>query len=1475
MGGIFRKSAIFGSSLLLCCLLFAFLHNLKPQFQKTEKEYAEKIAVNLSPQTPRADLSAVLYNNGYVTDRKDADFVADTLTARLKRMPFSNLYRLQKRAYGQVPMLVADSLGVLGNRIEASKERIGVTGDLPPADSLPSELDLHLGEGAIAVSIRPEERESCNGVIVRLTTYYHDSLGNAADSVAGYAKTDRQGKALFRGLDKKRGYSVLPIRRGYEYGAMRGVHSGKFKRDTYPFVFQQQEHRVQMMGNATLKQIKNDGTLTVRTPSEYKATVVKWFVLVILGWWLLWLVMVLRKKRFDPVIIAAAMLLTGFCVLMMFSIQNPLTEELRGVEMATGVLMGLAVVIAAQFIDFVKFYQNRYPLDFDIVVSSFRWLFLPFKRKVAYLAEVLKGYYPWYKKTGALLLLVLCLPFGILNLLQIHRLNGIVEKLCRKLPKGLGWLVLAIILTALLWTPLGQEVGGMKVNLRLGSLTFQPSEMAKYLILFFMAAFFTQSADTIIEYSRPTKTRMMGKIWSKVKTLGWVIVGLAVLMGMYAALGDMGPALVIGIAFVLLYSLVKSKVNLENLSEDDKWRRIFTCDFAMLLYGVASFAACIIAGYFIGNALVGALFWFVAWIAFGLLRHRQFFETAVLMNLLVFTFVFGGQLMQKIPALAGTDTAERFEQRTRMCVNTWGELDAMHAGAHAEAVSNTQVANGLWGIATGGLTGQGLGKGNPNLIPAFHTDMILSSIGEQTGLVGMVLVLLVLALLLRRMMVAGYKAGHPFAFYFCIGAAIVTGVQFFIIVLGSSGMVPLTGITVPFLSYGRVSMILNLVAVGVVLSFSQNEKAEKDDAVTEEVRKHSVGEYNYPASIVSWTFVALALFTMCVWHYYGFWKRGETLVHPAFVHNSQGTPLIEYNPRIALLTKAMWAGNIYDRNGLLLATSDKNRIHADDYDDYGIRREYIENMKKSRQRRYYPFGEHLFFMVGDQNNGLFFSYNENNPTGYMAEVQHLAYLRDYDNILRDKNGNAVRVWLAGKAKGRFIDGIRPDTLSYVVRDHKALVKYLEKGPEGLPLKAHNERVCKGNYDLYLTVDAQLQTNLQNRLSEYAKTPALKGNPLLRISVVVLDAENGDLLTSANYPIPDYQRLREEDLAGNISYSDNCKDIRKWKAYTDRDLGLTYQTMPGSTAKVMSAMAGLQKLGPAAADRKYLITQEEIIERGKASEPHGYDVTMRDAIVRSSNCYFINLVNDNELYWNLDSVYEAVGTSIGGIVPYFFAYDGTRIQNIREKIRQNEGTALVKYQRYKEGKTRQKMNEGEWRWAWGQGYEHFELQASPLNMARVAAAVVNDGVMPTTQYVMPIGSYAQSLRQEGGIPLLSATSSKILRGYMLEEAANQKRRNRTILPAFVGGKTGTPERYRIDREIRYYNRWTKSYNTRPHVKKMNDGWYMFFIEGSGCANGHPLAVAVRMERSTGSGAAVRLTKAVILEALYECGYLNDK
>lgn len=1482
-------------TVLLVGMFLSFLHNIDKRHASVIEDLKNRRAVVLSPDCREKDLSEIIFNNGYAESEKDANFIASVLVTRQKENGhLPSLYTLQKRLFGQVPASMADSCGVLAKRLQKSYENLGL--DLP---LLPLNKDkIKPGDGKITVSVyqkveskkwwkkllRFEDEIPCQDVPVRLIAHFRDSLNQPDTTIIGFILTDTKGLAVFDGLDTESSYSVLPIKKGFEYGTSRGTRGGKWLMDKpsegLRYSFEQKEHRILLFNNDNLKQIKADRTILVRSPQEYKEIVVKWFSYIMLAWWVLLLVMIIKKKKFSGALVASCMFLTGLCVLMMFSMQDPLNDELHGAGMGEGVVYGLAACVFFQFVDFVKFYQNNSKVGFDIPINIFRWFFKPYRQKVTGLASILKSDKGFIKKLFALILVLITIPFLFLDLLQITRLSKAVDKLCEKLPKGIGWLIAALLLTAMLWVPgLGQSIGGMKVNLNLFGLVFQPSEIAKYLILLFMAAFFTQQADTIIAYSQPHRVDMLG---SKLKTLLWIIIGLAALMAMYLVLGDMGPGLVISITFILLYSLIKSKVNLEHLDEEGRWKRIFTCDFAMLVYGLLTFAVFLIIGYKLGHMMLFGGLWFAFWFALGLIVFKkQLFESALLLNAIVFLFIFGGRVIGYLDKDAG----KRFEERVSMCSNTWGAIDLDNIGPDltpAKPVSNTQVANGLWALATGGIRGQGWGGGKPSLVPAFHTDMILSSIGEQMGWIGLLMVMIALAVLLRKMAVIGYRVGHPFAFYLCLGFAIVIGVQFFVIALGSTGVIPLTGVTVPFLSFGRVSMILNLAAFGIVLSLCNNVR-EDETAVSASVRQKAVEQYSYPIAMVTMVFLFFAISTLLVWQYYQLWKRDNTLIHPVYVHNTEGKPVVEYNPRINLLVRNMDAGRIYDRNGILLATSDKTEIQPNTYVDLGIDQEQLNNMLKRNQKRYYPMGEQMFFMVGDINTGVLFSYDENHPVGYMAEAQHLSYLRGFDNVLYDKDGNPIKVKLRSEDWKENTYLTPKDTVSdpILLRDYSELLKFLKDGIDGKKVEQHNRKVKEEKYDLHLTVDAALQADLQNSIASYMHEK-YRGNAhfhLMRVSAVVLDAENGDLLASANYPLPNYNTIIEESKTHNY-YSDNFRK-KDWDAYTDVDLGTVFRTMPGSTAKVMSAMAGLMKEGTAAANKTYSITAEDAVEIGRGGivlEPLGPQVNMEISIVKSSNCYFMNLVNDLDLYACLDSIYKTTGVSIGSQVPYYYTVkkDNSWRDGFDTKVRENRNTALIKYESYRNDVRRgihRKMDAAEWKWAWGQGYYQHELQASPLNMARVASTVVNNGRMPITQYLLGNNKYERELRNVGSIQLLKSEEASILRGYMLAEARNQKSRNGILLPTFVGGKTGTPERTRVLSERRVYNKRTNQYRTYRREEKLNDGWYMFFVEGD--ATHHPIAVAVRMERGLGSGPAVRLTGNLLLDCLNRHGYIRNE
>ena len=362
-------------------------------------------------------------------------------------------------------------------------------------------------------------------------------------------------------------------------------------------------------------------------------------------------------------------------------------------------------------------------------------------------------------------------------------------------------------------------------------------------------------------------------------------------------------------------------------------------------------------------------------------------------------------------------------------------------------------------------------------------------------------------------------------------------------------------------------------------------------------------------------------------------------------------------------------------------------------------------------------------------------------------------------------------------------------------------------------------------------------------------PQYSNKRLLRVSAVVLDAYSGDLLASALYPLPNKDSLVVHE--SEKSYKDGNFG-KKQRAWTDRDLGLAFFTAPGSTAKVMTALAGLQKEGRSAAKKSFFIHSEERVEMG--IEPIG-NVTMEDAIVKSSNCYFINLMNYFNLYSALDSIYAATGARLEFVTPYYFRYT-PMIEERQEKwksiVSSHQSEGLARYQSYIASKKPSKMNFGAWQWAWGQG----TLSATPLGMARVVSTVANGGVMPKTRFRLDDP-------QQEGIRLVSNESASILKGYMHTMAlkANGSAANAITLD-YVGGKTGTPQR------------------TLKGKRKPNDGWFIFYVDGCTVSTGnkkenHPLAVAVRIERladsGMGSGVAMRMSRDMIIPILQELGY----
>ncbi|MCU1351042.1 MAG: putative FtsW/RodA/SpoVE family cell cycle protein, partial [Acidimicrobiales bacterium] len=140
-----------------------------------------------------------------------------------------------------------------------------------------------------------------------------------------------------------------------------------------------------------------------------------------------------------------------------------------------------------------------------------------------------------------------------------------------------------------------------------------------------------------------------------------------------------------------------------------------------------------------------------------------------------------------------------------------------------------QVIQSWYALAWGGLAGTGLGLGIPDKIPVVYTDFIFAAIGEELGLLGATAVLVAFLLFVGSGLRVAIHADSAFETLLATGLTALIGIQSFIIIAGVTRLLPLTGVALPFVSYGGSSLIANYILLALLLRISDDSTRKAKD----------------------------------------------------------------------------------------------------------------------------------------------------------------------------------------------------------------------------------------------------------------------------------------------------------------------------------------------------------------------------------------------------------------------------------------------------------------------------------------------------------------------------------------------------------------------------------------------------------------------------------------------------------------------
>ena len=808
-------------STIILGLLFFQLHGvLERDLEEVPQRLANGSMMNLNDDQPGQRLNKLLQEGFYFEDRRDINLITRVITAQLRsdEASIENIGELNKRKYF-VPASEAYAQGGASfqKRVRLSRMLLGFSGPdslrfeqeqkNPPA--LPQTVSLGLGEESMEVAIEDKNGAPVAGVLVRLNLLLPEDSLYSNSVVEVYRRTTERGAGFEKafvldsggrrqlqelvayartGADGKVNFEQLAWGNSYTVLPLQpGYQFGSLQgvaglKGSETFTFQQAPHTIRLLASKDFNNLKKEGALIVRQPQE----VVKWFwiivAVVLLAFWVLHLFLSFKLPATDQLILPVVMLLTGFSFLILLSLQDPLRDRFLARDMLGYFGLGTAVMFLLQLFDLKRFTPDA-------------GLYRMFYRHPQ--VDTATGW-PWALAAGALLLLTVI--FGS-----------------------------------------GPEGSGVKVNL----FGFQPSELVRFLLLLFLAGFFTANETFIAGYATAQKR------W-QFFSLALAAIGVAILL--FLMLGDLGPAMVVCFTFIILFSFARG-------------------DFAYMAGSVILYtlAVWLLKNVWIATGVTALL------LAGSFLFIRKQISESAIMALAVLA---GFLLLDQVPFLDSLFPGPigRLSDRKAIWENAWNN----------EVFGGDQVANGIWAMASGGIRGQGIGEGFGKTIPEAHTDMILPAFGEEFGWAGIITIFILFLIYLHRAILIGRQTGRPFLFYLSAGIGISTFVQFLLIAGGSTGALPLSGVALPFVSYGGSSMIINMVAAGFLLSVSMVQGS----AVQMNYIKKQQDRNLLPALLAACA--GILLLGINVSRY--LFNNSRWVVEPALVAERSGARMFSYNP---------------------------------------------------------------------------------------------------------------------------------------------------------------------------------------------------------------------------------------------------------------------------------------------------------------------------------------------------------------------------------------------------------------------------------------------------------------------------------------------------------------------------------------------------------------------------------------------------